>query len=266
MEENNHLEIQLNPNGVYAPLVSTLENCSNTVLFGLQLLDSAENIVSTEEITTEDIFNSCYFDNSEKEIDVNKNKSDFKIWILQKAFEDIVKGLNLSLIEAYFYNSLIMLYSEKKTVLYSQLVAEIDELKKSASKQHLPELIKEVKSRLTGKLDFEDEITSFNKLRNCLVHRNGIVTLKDINDTENNRLNVKYCRAKVFYIENNEEIEVVKYSVINSGATIQMKFIKESFYFEVGEKVSINFHQFNDVLVTCMQFGLDLINKLKTEL
>jgi len=61
---------------------------------------------------------------------------------------------------------------------------------------------------LTGDLRYEYQITTLSKVRNCLVHRNSIVTIKDINDKTNNLLRAQYSRMKMYTEKDGQETEL----------------------------------------------------------
>lgn len=59
-----------------------------------------------------------------------------------------------------------------------QLIFERDEKNTGL---HFPELIKKVNKSLKEPLKYSKEILSINKVRNCLIHRNGFVHPRDFN-------------------------------------------------------------------------------------
>jgi hypothetical protein len=260
MEQPTNIQVTLNPDGVFAPLLSILGQSSKNVLFGLQLIDSVEQPINPMDIQSEDTFFTFHFDDPQKEQDISLSKENFKLWTLQKGFEDLIKGVNLTLIEAYFYTSLVAKRNDMKT--FQDLQDEIVQLRKSAFKQHLPELLAKVKPGLSDTLLYETDIVSLNKVRNCLVHRNGLVTEKDITDETTKQLKVEYSRMKMFYVTDGVEKEIEKFTLITGGSSIQMKMVKESFIFNLGDRVKFDFRQFNSLLTTCWLFGTDLTQKL----
>lgn len=115
MEQPTNIQVTLNPDAVLAPLLTILGQSSKNVLFGLQLIDSFEKPVSVSDIQSEDTFFSFQFDDPQSEPDTSISKESFKLWILKKGFEDLIKGINLTLIEAYFFTSLMAKKSDLRT-------------------------------------------------------------------------------------------------------------------------------------------------------
>ena len=92
------------------------------------------------------------------------------------------------------------------------------ETKKSANKMHIPDMLEKIEPLLTKSWNYKKQILSINKGRNCLVHRGGLVTWKDINDERGKALNLEYVKAKIFYEKEDKEIEVKKGEAVYGGA------------------------------------------------
>jgi len=259
-EKPNKVNITLNPDGVFAPLLNILGQSSKNVLFGLQLIDSVDDIKEPLEIESEDTFFTFHFSDPNAKQDIAVSKDNFKLWTFQKGFEDLIKGINLTLIEAYFFVTIITRRNDLKT--FGDLQNEIIQMRKTALEQSLPGLLSKVKPCLTGNLTYEKQVTSLNKVRNCLVHRNGIVTPKDINDKTTNQLRAEYSRMKMYADKDGQETEVKKFTMVEGGSSIKMKIVNESIDFNLGNRVQFDYQQFNSLLTTCYLFGLDLAQKL----
>ena len=256
MKEKRTAKIILNPNGVVAPLLTLLKDCLGTVSFGLKLIENVPSIPKSLE--PEETFFRVEIGKPEADLEVQKLKH--KEWLLKKGFEDLVKGINLYLIEAYFFVSLLDKGDYITTL--GKLNEEINDLRKSASEQSLPGLLSKVTPSLVAPLRYKNQIKSINSVRNCLVHRNGLVTQKDINDKKNKTLKLQWIRFKCFHEKNGEEVEVRRGEVIEGGTTIQMKQEETSITFKLGDKINFNYKQFNEFVLTCWLFGQDLVQKL----
>ena len=65
---------------------------------------------------------------------------------------------------------------------WSDFQAAMASAHKEATKLNFPDLLDAVNKRLKTPLHFEDEFLSFQKVRNCLEHRAGIVSPADADD------------------------------------------------------------------------------------
>ena len=256
MTEKKIQKVTLNAAGVIVPLFNVLKECTNSILFGLQAIEIVKEI--PPELVIEEGFFRMQFDQDDADIDVKKQ--NFKTWLIRRGFEDLVKGIEYSLREAYFYVSIVSKASELKTgEAFSQALAEI---RRKALKMHIPDMIEKIEPHLTHQLNYKDQILSINKGRTCLVHRGGLVTEKDINDPSNNRLKLRWVKLKIFYEKDGEEIELQGQTIVEGGASIKMRRENNEISFNIGEHISLNYRQFNEFIVTCHHFGTDLVNAL----
>ncbi len=111
MTEKKIQKVTLNASGVIRPLFAVLKECTNSILFGLQAAEIVKDI--PPELEIEEGFFRMQFDQDDADIDVKKQ--NFKNWLVRKGFEDIVKGIEYSLREAYLYVSIVSKASDLKT-------------------------------------------------------------------------------------------------------------------------------------------------------
>jgi hypothetical protein len=167
-----------------------------------------------------------------------------------------MKGISLTLIDAYCYGSL---YAAKDAMTVTdQFLAVREKAEKEAHKLALPNLITHLTTKfLRGPLTHEQDILSINKARNCLVHRDGIVTDKDVNKGTD-ELVITYERLKMLKSTTSEEI------VAPTPTDTSIKIISDraTMKFKLGDELDFNFRDFNDFNFTCTRFGKNLVSKL----
>jgi hypothetical protein len=258
-ERKQVLDVTIGPESVTAVLSVQLEKCANSVLFGLQILEMADE--NPQSLNLEDGFLDIIY--GSKEHDLATRKSKFKAWLLARGFEDLVKAIEYSLREAYYLSSLFDRAREPlKVDDFNKLQSEI---RKKALGMHIPAMIEKIEPSLIRILNLKNHILSINKCRNCLVHRSGIVTEKDVNNTERNALVLEWVRLKLFYDEDGQEVEIQTNKVINGGpdgTTVKIKQEGMSLQFGIGESIELDYKLFKEFIITCHQFGIDLQNSL----
>lgn len=257
------MEININPKTVQAQLQKVLKECSDSITLGLQAIENMDAVPTKPEIKiTDEKFdvNKPHPEFSEfrigkPEMNFDTQKDNFKKWIFKKGFEDLIKGINLALIDAYFYISILKLNGNTYSI--TDLEKEIVKLRKNAlDQQSLPQLLQKI--NLNESLQFESKILSINKVRNCLVHRNGIVTAeKDINDKLNNVLRLEYLNLELVNVDADGKETLER---INTGIGVMIKAKEKKF--QIGEEITINYSEFKSLLFTAMHFGIDLESKL----
>jgi len=256
MTEKKIQKVTLNAAGVISPLFKVLKECTNSILFGLQATEIVKDI--PPELVIEESFFRMQFDQDDADIDVKKQ--NFKNWLVRKGFEDLVKGIEYSLREAFFYVSIVSKASDLKT--WEAFNQALGKIRRKALKMHIPDMIDKIEPHLTHPLNYKDQILSINKGRACLVHRGGLVTEKDINDPVNNMLKLSWVKLKLFYEKDGEEIELQGQTVLEGGSSIMMRRENNEISFNIGEPISLNYRQFNEFIVTCHHFGTDLVDAL----
>ena len=254
--EEQQTTVTLNATAILSPLLRVLKECTNSVLFGLQAAEIVKDI--PPELVIDEGFLRMQFDSDEEGMDVKKQS--FKKWLVARGFEDLVKGIEYSLREAYLYVSLFSRASELRTG--EDFNEAFRDIRKRALKMHIPSMIEKIEPHLDHPLNFKDQILSINKGRNCLVHRGGLVTEKDTNDPSNSALRLYWAKLKLFYEKEGEEIELQGQTIVEGGSTIMMRREYSEIGFNVGDSISLNYRQFNEFIVTCHLFGSDLVDAL----
>jgi hypothetical protein len=251
--------ITLNLDQVVAPLFNELKECTNSILFGLQTMEMVNEIPPDLEIK-DGFFRLQYGDDVQ---DIETKKENYQNWLLRKGFEDLIKGIEASLREAFIYVSVL----SKATQIQpgEDIEQSIAQIRKKAQRMHIPDMIKKIEPHLAKSWSYKKQIISINQGRNCLVHRRGFVSEKDINDRIENTLKIDLVKLKFFYEKDDKEIEIIGKTTINGGTEgtiIKLRREDNTISFKQGERISLNYRQFNESIVTCYHFGTDLVDCL----
>jgi hypothetical protein len=187
-------------------------------------------------------------------------KEEVLSWVYRKAFEEYIIGLTESLIAAYRLFEVVKLADEtaRSPIEYNLIEGVLDKITTKAHKLHFPVLIEEIEKHIGTTLKFKSEVLSINSVRNCLVHRNGMVSNKDLNGNE--RLTLFY-RDLAMYVETLDGIKelTVKFKDSNEPVySIAVQPLLKELSFELGAKVQIEANIFNGLAWTCFQFIQDL--------
>ncbi len=197
----------------------------------------------------------------DKKETIEVRRSNYKNWLIRKGTEDLIKGVNLTLIEAHWFGAIAKSVNEINSIdEFNKIGAET---RKKSQRLGIPDLLSQLGERkyLKEPLMYEKNILSLNRLRNCLVHRNGIVSSHDIDNTDNNLMELKYKRLALTHNVQGGEVELTK-PFKNEGQQINFKIDERSKTFGLNSKVELSFRDFNDFVFTCSIFGNELISKL----
>lgn len=143
--------------------------------------------------------------------------------------------------------------------------AHVEQIRTRAGRLPFPALLAEVNAGLTSPMAFDDDFRSFQKVRNCLEHRAGIVGTVDVDETQ--QLTLMLPRLKAFYLRAGEEVEVEVRAVIDryehpEMVEILIKRETRTRSYAQGEKVRFNASEFHEIAFACHMFAGDLASKL----
>jgi len=256
--ENDKLTatITINPNDFLTPLQATLGECSNAVFTGLAVLDTITEL--PEFIHGEDNF--MMHQPYGAVMTTDQRKIHYKSWLIRKGFEDLIKAVTTMLIDIYRVLSINSKLKNTKTWgEFQELISTPDY---EATLKHYPDLIKLIKPYLTDDLLLEKEINSINRVRRCLVHRNGFATPIDFYKGDKSLI-LNWVFFKFVYKENGGEEEMKEMMLMTGKGQIEMTQEKRTKEFLENERIEISYQLFNELIMTCFLFGQDLISKLK---
>ncbi|MCI1753614.1 MAG: hypothetical protein LKM36_12350 [Flavobacteriales bacterium] len=188
-------------------------------------------------------------------------------WLLKNAFEDFISGTNESLIEAYKFLHLRNLARKTRNQPFldkPSLEGRLRQIEAHPMGMHVPALVQAIEKELGGPLQMTTEILSINKVRNCLVHRNGLVTALDVNYKDANCLRLLYI-DHIVHVKIDGHIhrltrELKEQSPMVHGMQLEAKpTIRD---YAIGDLVSFDANLFNSVSYTCLCFTELMLQQL----
>jgi hypothetical protein len=135
------------------------------------------------------------------------------------------------------------------------------ELTAEAQALSYPPLLEKVQAGLSSKLTWAPELASFQKLRNCLEHRGGIVGERDIDDTGS--LNVRLPYLEIGIIGDDGELTPIPFHVPlerDSHFGVRLSVRVESF--AVGQAIAFSPSRVREIAFSVWTFADDLVSKL----
>ena len=180
-------------------------------------------------------------------------------WLLRAACIDLITALNESLIEACRIIRLSRTERDSKRMPFpdeAALEEHMSKIEADLMRAHIPDLLKELSNGMERPLAYEQEVRSLNQLRNCLIHRNGLVTKKDVNTTDVPALRLCYMSHKIYVREGEVEHEVdrelkARSPIINAMMT---RPVPKTVDYPIGSVIGLTTDVFNDVAFTCYLF------------
>ena len=254
----NHLQIRLDANGVAAPAQRAAWQCSEIVAFFLHAAGSADLTKQPETAS-----NTMTYKFSGPEMTAGERYGLYESWLLSKGFHELARGVHETLEQALLFVE-VLKYQPTQTT-WGEFQAHVAEIERRAGRLPFPTLLAEVNAGLTSPMAFDDDFRSFQKVRNCLEHRAGIVGAIDVDGTEH--LTLMLPRLKTFYLNAGKEVELEVGAIIDRHEHPEMVEIcikreTRTRSYALGEKVRFNGSEFHEIAFACHMFAGDLVSKL----
>lgn len=177
--------------------------------------------------------------------DPEVRRHQLKSWLLAQAFHQLAKGLRFALEVAYQY---IFLASRNGQIFDVNVL--INEAFRKANAFSNDVLVKKLTPHLSNDFDLYEELESFTRVRNCLEHRDGVVTERDVS------INGKYLILTFpTFIAYTVDAVGAKVEVPHDGDIgdvgphkIVVELSRRTFTFSLGERVEFSQRQLVEML------------------
>jgi len=108
----------------------------------------------------------------------------------------------------------------------------------------------------------KEAIISFNKARNCLVHRKGIVSERDTNTNDHKYLQISWLGVD-FFVDDGQTKEKKEIPFeIKKGAKLSGVNVKRTKSFKIGDQIVFNSNEFREITFTMNFFVAELSENL----
>ena len=189
-------------------------------------------------------------------------RSEFKRWTLTGALRDSVESVHAFLDEA---RPVCFLYfvAGKPAVTGVDWDKGITKDTKRFHRLELPDKIKYLGKKYDPSLipEFAEELITINLARNCLVHRNGIVSDDDSNCEEG--LLMKWRRMEIVATGYGGERVVTAMADVEAGENVVLRHAKAQKLFRKGELLTFGADEFGELCLTLFFFGNQLVQNIE---
>ena len=212
------------------------------------------------------VFFGAYFDAESAYRMTAEVRADFKRWAIGVGLTEAIGALEQFLIELGY---LVELQSKrrltaKRDCTLQEFFSDLrSELTREFAQGGWPVRIERLRARYDFEVRFAAELLSINQVRNCLVHRRGVVGMRDINDHNNQELALKYRAAElVESAPNGEERIVVAGDVVKAGHELQLRHgVEREKRFGRATCIAFEAQEFTHLLMTLYSFGMALVDE-----
>jgi hypothetical protein len=257
-EQSINVTVKINLDGLRGELQRSLQKVIYLVSAGLQTKDQiTPEILQLPTNTIKMVFDSGLNWSSEKA------QEQYSEWVLSNGFRDTIENLGTFLESAHRVLSCWELVGKQRDGI-DITVADWNEVKvgRGFNRLGLPKRLKHIKEQHAILFDetLRSHVLSINKARNCLFHRDGIVSDKDI--TTDNALEVQWRRMVILVQNEDGEKELVRGEVIEGGSQIAIRNEDKTKSFVLGSKMEFTVQEFSDICWCLFLFGEELVRKI----
>jgi hypothetical protein len=256
--EARRVIVELNAQGVLSPALIAMRDSLEMIAISI---DALKDTNFKNPPTIPHCFYNFAFKVPENE-DPDERRVALTRWLLTKGFHELVRGIHETLERAYLYITLLQMKNQLPT--YGDFEAALPAIKKKAEKAVFPDLIKLVSAGLDMPLAFEAECLSLQKVRNCLEHRAGIVTIEDTKGDEALRLVLPVL--KVFIMRDGAEVELQhdlgEDHHVYAGQEVFVRRNSRERSYKLGERIQLTPADYQEITQACWMFVSDLGRKL----
>lgn len=174
--------IRINLAGIAGGLQRTLQGLINRAAFGLQ----AAQDFDPAELRLPDVALHLQLSGKDELWDKTHLRTDFRSWVLAAIFRDAVEAFGRALEEARSVCATWALSSPSERVSIADWNERFVDEARRFHRRGLPDKFDFLRQEYAVALpeDKEKDLLSLNRTRNCLVHRGGVVSLRDLDVSE----------------------------------------------------------------------------------
>lgn len=252
------LDVHVDLRAVSGTLQRSLQRVIDLVSFGLQ---SAERRTRIKELTLPGTF--LHIATSENtSLTVKEARTEFKKWVVAGGLRDSVEAVSGFLEEARLACA-VWSFVGRKEILGEEWNRAIADERASFHGMGLPAKL-DYFDRYDRSLVPEEEATcvlSINAARNCLVHRRGVVSERDLSSDEG--LLVKWVRLELIADGPDGSRALTSGDIVQAGEAVKIRRSRQEKLFPLGASVEFTNQEFAEVCWTLMVFAQVMVANLE---
>jgi hypothetical protein len=182
-------------------------------------------------------------------------KAEGQDWLLRAFLRDAIEGAGLFLDECLQVCEVFPLAAKGKAKS-QELHRVFSDLPRKNHKLHFPQKLEKLERLLGVASRFNSNVLSLNRARTCVVHRLGLVSVVDVDETGFLRISFQHARLIARGEEISEELIFDRPGVATTeDSMLALQFVDSERSFAVGERVRLQAHELYDTIITLWRFG-----------
>ena len=249
------INVNVNLNGLRGGLQRSLQRIICLVATGLE----AKSDVGPNEIYLPTNIKSSF-----SNLGLNKETfhEQYTKWVLSNGFRDAIESVGVFLESAHKVLSVWELIEKQNsgaTITGDEWNQIFQDVGNKFHRLGLPDKLEHISEAhdIEIKESFKAQILSINKARNCFVHRNGIVSDRDLNIDK--ALKVKWSRLHTFIQNEDGEQDLIPGMLVEKESTVCVRFDENEKDFSLNDQLSLTVEEMSEILWCLFLFGNDLV-------
>lgn len=183
-------------------------------------------------------------------------RAEAQDWLLRGFLRDAIEGAGLFLDECLQVCEVLPL-AAKGAATGAELHRVFHELPRANHKLHFPLKLEKLERQFGIATRFNSNVLSLNKARTCVVHRLGMVSALDVDDTGVLKVTFQHSKFVARGQETGQELVIDRPGIMTTEQSmLELHFVDNERCFKLGERVRLQAHELYDTIITLWRFGL----------
>jgi len=257
-KERESLHIRINLDAPVNGLIRRLRHANDNLRFGL-----ACDVGSVEDVSAPSMTGITYAIGGAEIRDLDRLRTGFRSWVIASALRDSIEALLLYLDEVRKV-SVLLSYGPTVDLTSDEWNATLVRGQKQFHRLGLRrklDALKQIDESLQS--EYEEEIATINRARNCLVHRFGAVTDEDTDGTD--RLTVRWRKNEIVAEIDGTPTPIGPGFVAKDVTPLYLhQNVPVSKEFSIGETILLSADEFGELSWTVIVFAVHFREKVET--
>ncbi len=253
-----HLHIRINTGALQGQYLIQLQRLLDVLTL---------TFAGTETVTVEAYLNHKRFQNfypaDKHRFDFSNAKVETENWLIRSFLKDAIELTNTFLEECRAICALYRLHALAPAT-GEDFNRIFDEERKRFNRLGLPDKLKELSGEFEVSSPLESHILSINRARNCLVHRLGIVTDRDIDDTGELVITWRTTQFSATNPDGSQRIILDKPGMlVQEGWTIKVSILDQKKSFKLGDTIKLTYDELYNSVMTFFVFATSIVKSIE---
>lgn len=183
-------------------------------------------------------------------------KAEAQDWLLRGFLRDAIEATGLFLDECLQVCEVLRL-AAAGTAKAGELHRVLHDLPRLNHKLHLPQKLEKLEKQFGIVNRFTGNVLTLNKARTCVVHRLGIVTTIDADETGVLKVTFQHAKFIARGEQTGQELVIDRPGLVTTeDSMLELHFVDSERQFKIGERIRLHAHELYDTIITLWRFGL----------